>query len=82
MAKFCSECGTATEAAKFCPECGNPTGDEGNAPVSATAPGTATDEEREVWRGAPDSLLSPVASRTTSYVLTTERLRAYPGRNV
>jgi hypothetical protein len=79
MAKFCSECGTATEGAKFCPECGNPTSGEGAAPVSAAAPDIAPAEEREVWRGAPDSVLSPVASRTTSYVLTTERLKVASG---
>jgi hypothetical protein len=57
MAKFCLECGTATEGAKFCPECGIPTGGEGTAPASPVAPDTASAED------------SPVLSRTTGYIL-------------
>jgi hypothetical protein len=79
MASFCSECGAAVEGAKFCPECGSPTGGESKPAPSATTSVAPESEEREVWRGAPDQITSPVASRTTSYVLTTERLRVDSG---
>jgi uncharacterized membrane protein YdbT with pleckstrin-like domain len=36
-------------------------------------------EEVEVWRGGPDSLTSPVAGRTTTYVITTERIKVDSG---
>jgi hypothetical protein len=50
------------------------------APEPQRPPGTSGGEhEREVWRGAPDPLLSPVAAKTTAYVLTTERLRVSSG---
>jgi hypothetical protein len=80
-AKFCPDCGTPTEGAKFCPNCGRATGVQ---PPQTTGPasgaGVALDaDEREVWRGAPDPLLSPVAAKTTTYVLTTERLKVSSG---
>lgn len=82
-AKFCPECGTATEGAKFCPECGTPTARAGQptateqaAPPPATA---AVEAEREVWRGTPDPVLSPMAARTTTYILTNERIKVESG---
>jgi hypothetical protein len=39
---------------------------------------TATEEE-EVWRSTPDPVLSPVAARTTTYVLTNQRLSVTSG---
>ena len=79
MAKFCSECGAAVEGAKFCPECGSPTGGGGGAEPAAATSAAPESEEREVWRGAPDQITSPVAARTTTYVLTTERLKVESG---
>jgi uncharacterized membrane protein YdbT with pleckstrin-like domain len=35
--------------------------------------------EREVWRGAPDPLFSPVDAKTTTYTLTNQRLRVDSG---
>lgn len=37
------------------------------------------DQENEVWRGTPDPVLSPVAARTTTYVLTNRRLNVTSG---
>jgi hypothetical protein len=82
-AKFCPECGTATNGAKFCPECGTPTTIGGAAAATTEvvpADPVASDEpEREVWRGAPDPLFSPVDAKTTTYTLTTQRLRIDSG---
>jgi hypothetical protein len=77
VAKFCPNCGTALQGAKFCPECGA----SGVLGASTTQPTADVDnaEEQEVWRGAPDPLLSPVAGRTTTYVLTSERIRVDSG---
>ena len=50
--------------------------------MGSTVPSpTASDkiEEHEIWRGAPDNLLSPVAGRTTTCVLTTERIKVDSG---
>lgn len=93
--KFCPECGTATEGAKFCPECGTSTalgrdGAEGEgaapalgAPVGGEfpAPTMPIDEggEREVWRGGPDPVLSPMAAKTNTYVITNERVKVDSG---
>lgn len=80
VAKFCPECGTATNGAKFCPECGTATtiGAAASAPQEAAA-APVVDDERELWQGTPDPVLSPVAARTTSYMLTTERLKIASG---
>jgi hypothetical protein len=89
-AKFCPECGTATEGAKFCPECGTPTAlgveratDQAATPAAVPEEEAAAqeyeDEEQEVWSGVPDAMLSPVAKRTTKYVITTERIRFSSG---
>lgn len=79
ISKFCPECGTPTQGAKFCPECGTSTvlGATNTVQASAaTAQGSTStaDEEIEVWRGTPDPVLSPIAAKTTQYVLTTKRL--------
>ena len=81
IAKFCPECGTPTSGSKFCPECGTPTSTGAATPVAAAAPQErpGSEGEQEVWRGTPDPVLSPVAARTTSYVVTTERLRVSGG---
>ncbi len=71
--KFCPECGTASDGAKFCAECGTPLSN------GAVAPAAQSEDEREVWRGTPDSVLSPIAAKKTTYVLTTERLRVEHG---
>jgi hypothetical protein len=82
-AKFCPQCGTATSGAKFCPECGASTliGAAAGSSVEARPadPAAEEDAEREVWRGAPDPLFSPVDAKTTTYTLTTERLRVDSG---
>ena len=80
VAKFCPECGTATNSAKFCPECGTATamGTSG-APIAAPAPQAEDEEEREVWAGAPDNVIDPLASRSTKYTLTTERIKVQSG---
>jgi uncharacterized Zn finger protein (UPF0148 family) len=83
--KFCPECGTATalgvaqqetDAAAMVPAEGEP--------ITATsapdeAPIDLDDDEREVWSGVPDAMLSPVAKRTTKYVITSERIRFSSG---
>lgn len=83
IAKFCPECGTPTNGARFCPECGAATTmgvPSAARSVSESPPAPADAEgEREVWRGTPDPVLSPVAARTTSYVLTTERMKVVSG---
>ena len=77
IAKFCPNCGTPLQGAKFCPECG------ASGVMGATATPPAADvedvEEQEIWRGTPDTLLSPVAGRTTTYVLTNERIKVDSG---
>jgi hypothetical protein len=85
-AKFCPECGTATNEAKFCPECGTSTtiGASDPEPASiaseaAPTPTAADEGEREVWRGTPDPVLSPMAAKTNSYVITNERLKVDSG---
>ena len=79
MAKFCPECGAAAEGAKFCPECGTSLATEDEAIPQAVQPQQADEEEREVWRGTPDPMLSPMAARTTTYVITNERIRVESG---
>jgi hypothetical protein len=81
VAKFCPECGTATNGAKFCPECGAATSITGSAPPVSDVPPPPPmdDDERELWRGTPDPMLSPMAARTTTYLLTTERLKISSG---
>jgi uncharacterized Zn finger protein (UPF0148 family) len=80
-AKFCPDCGTPTEGARFCSNCGRGTVAQSTVTTdhSPAAAIPIDDEEREVWRGAPDPLLSPVAAKTTAYVLTTERLKVSSG---
>ncbi len=82
IAKFCPECGHGTAGAKFCPECGTATTVGGApaaaAPVAARAP-AVEDEERELWTGSPDSVLEPLTSRSTKYMLTSERIRVQTG---
>jgi uncharacterized Zn finger protein (UPF0148 family) len=80
-AKFCPECGTPTQGAKFCPECGTST-TVGDATAAApqNAPQAAEAQfESDVWEGAPDPVLSPVAAKTNKYRLTTERLLVEKG---
>jgi len=86
FAKFCPNCGTPTNGAKFCPECGTATTIGGEAAATATPAAseatptpTVEESEHEVWRGTPDPVLSPVAARTTRYMLTTERLKVASG---
>ncbi len=98
IAKFCPECGTATNEAKFCPECGTSTslGGADGAEAQASAPATPTlrtptdqefpaptmpadEDEREVWRGTPDPVLSPLAAKTNTYVITNERVKVDSG---
>ena len=82
MAKFCSECGTAVNGAKFCPECGHPTGAQApraEAPSQSVPATTDVEEERVVWEGTPDPVLSPVAAKTTKYEITNERIRISSG---
>lgn len=80
VAKFCPECGTATSGAKFCPECGTATATGGGtvdrAPSPVQPPG---DGELELWHGSPDQILEPLGSRSTKYVLTSERMRVNTG---
>jgi hypothetical protein len=85
-AKFCPECGTATNEAKFCPECGTSTtvgADPESTPVAAEvapAPAAASaDDERDIWQGTPDPVLSPMAAKTNSYVITNERVKVNTG---
>jgi uncharacterized Zn finger protein (UPF0148 family) len=80
MAKFCSECGTALDGAKFCPECGHPAeGAPAQAAPTPADPIPADGTEREVWSGTPDPVLSPVAAKSTKYVITTERIKVESG---
>jgi uncharacterized membrane protein YdbT with pleckstrin-like domain len=37
------------------------------------------EKEREIWRGTPDPVLSPMAARTTIYNLTNERVMVRSG---
>ena len=73
----------ATEGAKFCPECGTPTaqgfaareasGKTGEQPTTDDTPELAVeleDDQQQVLTGVPDAMLSPVAKRTTKYVIT------------
>src|SRR5262245_56410572 len=81
MAKFCPECGAAAEGAKFCPECGTSLATETAAPETTAQPvepQQADEEEREVWRGAPDPVLSPMTARTTTYCGSGVPTRACP----
>lgn len=86
-AKFCPECGTATEGSKFCPECGTATAlgvanapsPEVAAPTAQASAPPAVEEEREVWRGTPDPVLSPMAAKTNTYVITNERVKVETG---
>ena len=82
IAKSCPHCGVATTGAKFCGECGQPTGiGVAAVPEQEVPPPPAQnqEEERELWRGKPDEVLNPVASRTTACVLTNECLRVTTG---
>lgn len=63
--KFCPYCGMFSNRADVCANCGTPFG--------GTPPAQATGEE-EVWRGHPDPILSPLAARMTTYIVTTERV--------
>lgn len=85
LAKFCPNCGHPTEGAKFCPECGSSTamGSPASPPVpdpqEAAALASEAEEEREIWTGSPDFVVEGMASRTTKYILTTERIRVETG---
>jgi hypothetical protein len=84
VAKFCPECGTPTEGAKFCPECGTSTArgarpEESAVNTEHTSTSTVAEDEREVWRGRPDPVLSPMAARTNTYVVTNERVKVDSG---
>jgi hypothetical protein len=76
-AKFCPNCGVPQTGTRFCPECGAAT-DMSAAPTSVAAPEEDL-EEVELWRGSPDSVTAPVAGRTTTYVLTNERIKVDSG---
>src|SRR6266540_1994085 len=82
MPKFCSECGAEAEGMKFCPECG--TALEGGATTAtAAAPAQVAtveeEEERQLWTGQPDRVFASMGERSSTYVLTTERLRVDSG---
>ena len=80
VAKFCPECGTATQGAKFCPECGTATTVGGGQAATEPKPAAVPEEgERDLWTGSPDPLLDALAARSTKYVLTTERLKVQTG---
>jgi hypothetical protein len=82
MAKFCPECGAQAEGMKFCPECGTAL-EGGAATATAAAPAQAAtveeEEERELWSGQPDRVFASMGERSSTYVLTTERLRVDSG---
>lgn len=63
--KFCPYCGMFSDRTDVCANCGTPFGG---------APPTLPTGEAEVWRGRPDPILSPLAARMTTYVVTTERV--------
>jgi hypothetical protein len=63
--KFCPYCGMFSNRTDVCANCG--TSFDGTPPVQATG-------EEEVWRGHPDPILSPLAARMTTYIVTTERV--------
>src|SRR6266508_6673684 len=82
MPKFCSECGAEAEGMKFCPECG--TALEGGATTATAAPPAQVatveeEEERQLWTGQPDRVFASMGERSSTYVLTTERLRVDSG---
>ena len=78
MARFCSECGAALgDGARFCPSCGTAAGGPAAAalPTSSGTPGPQVDaEERDLWQGAPDPVLSPLSGRVVTYRITTQRI--------
>lgn len=51
--------------ADVCVNCGTPFGSTPLAQPSG---------EEEIWRGHPDPILSPLAARMTTYIVTTERV--------
>jgi hypothetical protein len=82
MPKFCPECGAQAEGMKFCPECGNAlngTAAAVPAPAPATTPPVEEEEERELWTGQPDKVFASMGERSSTYLLTTERLRVDSG---
>ena len=85
MPKFCSECGAEAEGMKFCPECG--TALEGGATTAtAAAPAQVAtveeEEERQLWTGQPDRVFASMGERSSTYVLTTERLQVDSGKGL
>lgn len=63
--KFCPYCGMFSNRADVCVNCGTPFG---------SAPLAQPSGEEEIWRGHPDPILSPLAARMTTYIVTTERV--------
>jgi hypothetical protein len=82
MPKFCPECGAQAEGMRFCPECGHNL-QGGHSAAAPAAPSdtraSASLEERDVWQGTPDPILSPVAAKTTKYLITNERIKVDSG---
>lgn len=78
VSKFCANCGNTLSGAKYCPECGAAAMNAVTSPKAGSGIYEEVDEV-ELWRGAPDALLSPVAGRTTAYVLTNERIKVDSG---
>jgi Bacterial PH domain len=82
MSLFCSQCGGGlADDAKFCAGCGAPVGPRVPLAQGASAPPqvspsaqAVTPEERDLWEGSPDPVLSPVGARTVKYRITTQRL--------
>ena len=64
-AKFCPHCGMFSNRSDICANCGTPFGGAPAAPPCG---------EEEVWRGHPDPILSPLAARMTTYIVTSERV--------
>ena len=85
-ARFCSDCGTPNTGGRFCSSCGrafdaakpSPAQEPGGTSTVLPNDGTVADES-ELWRGAPDALLSPMAARTTTYSLNAECLNITSG---
>lgn len=73
MAEHCASCGSALiTGARFCASCGAPVAAAVPAPLAGAPP--AVEDEQELWTGAPDVVLAPIAALKTRYRLTTHRL--------
>lgn len=77
--RFCPSCGAQRMAeTPFCGSCGKAISG-GGAPATSVAPAPTEAPEEELWRGAPDAVVAPIAAKTTKYLLTTQRLTVDSG---